>query len=381
MSTNTVVDVRSAYSTQQEATAAAADLAGQFDLTQPRAVLFFASHRHDGAALSSELKRRYPDAEVIGCTTAGEFTDARHGEGAVSAVALGAGVVERCAGAIARFDGAGAVKGGVTEALGRIEAALGFGLAQASPEQVVGFSLCEGLRMKEEAANEALGEAAPLISFVGGSAGDNLEFKQTRVFYNGEQSDDGAALLVIRAARPFHISKACSFESSGKTFKVTRCDAANRVIYELDGRPVLDVYAGAVGVAPDQVNSSVFMRHPVGLLIDGKPWIRSPQRALEDGGLKFYCQVLEGMEIHLMNPTDLVGDTRAALDDARARLGGQVTGAVVFNCILRRLEIDGRPIEGAFYQNLRGIPLAGFHTYGESWLGHINQTLTAVMFG
>lgn len=377
MSRNENVDVRSAHTRSLEAKEVAAQIAGQFDPVTPAAVLFFASHKHDGRGISAALRARYPEAEIIGCTTAGEFNDQHHGELGVSAVALGRGLVTACAGAIARFDEG--VRAGVSAAAASMERRLGFALREA-PESVIGFTLVEGLKMKEEALNDALGDLAPLMSFVGGSAGDNLEFKQTRVFYNGEESDDGAALLVLRTSRPFSITKTCSFESTGKTFKVTRADVENRVIYELDGQPVLDVYARAVDVPPQKIDT-VFMRHPVGLLIDGKPWIRSPQRVLPDGGLKFYCQVLEGMEIHVMKPTDIVGDTTRALGEARSALGGAISGAVIFNCILRRLEIDGKPIETPFYAQLRGIPNAGFHTYGESYLGHINQTLTAVVFG
>jgi hypothetical protein len=54
---------------------------------------------------------------------------------------------------------------------------------------------------------------------------------------------------------------------------------------------------------------------------------------------------------------------------------------VMFNCILRRLELDAKDWNDEFVATFDGIPAAGFHTYGESWLGHINQTLTAVMFG
>jgi len=81
-----------------------------------------------------------------------------------------------------------------------------------------------------------------------------------------------------------------------------------------------------------------------------------------------------------MNGTDLIEDTRAALREAAAGLG-QVSGAVMFNGILRRLELDQKDLHQPFVEALGGHPAAGFHTYGESWLGHINQTLTAVMFG
>lgn len=77
----------------------------------------------------------------------------------------------------------------------------------------------------------------------------------------------------------------------------------------------------------------------------------------------------------------LVGETETALRRAVDELGGEASDAVMFNCILRRLELDATKQGDAFVRALGGIPTAGFHTYGESWLGHINQTLTGIVFG
>lgn len=371
-------DMGSAFTSTQGAEAAAEELARQMDVEGAKAVLFFCSPKHDGAALSAALHRRYPGAEVIGCTTAGEFTQSAYGMDSVSALALSGRKVKRCAGALARFEGG--VEEGTREAMARIGQALEMDLREADPQRHVGLVLVEGVKMREEDANVALGNAAPLLSFVGGSAGDNGKFEETRVFYNGEVSNDGAALLLMEMAVPFTVVKACSVEPTGKTFRVTRADVPARVVYELDGKPIAQVYAQAVGAAPDKLDSAVFRTHPLGLMIQGAPWIRSPQRLLPDGALKFYCQVHEGIELHLMRATDLVQDTRAAIARARKDLGG-LAGGLAFNCILRRLEMDAKRQHDAFLAELQGLRIAGFHTYGESWLGHINQTLTALLLG
>ena len=254
-------------------------------------------------------------------------------------------------------------------------------LRTADPKRYVGVVLVEGLRMKEEQANAALGNAAPMLSFVGGSAGDGLDFKGTSVFCNGQVSSDGAALLLLDAAVPYAVGKTCSFEPLGPKHTVTRADVPERIVYELDGRPVLDVYAEAVGKAKSELDSQVFMTNPLGLMIDGKPWIRSPQRTLPDGGLKLYCQLLESTDIHVMRNLDLVADTRAEIERIRSELGGRLSGGLAFNCILRRLELDAKQQHRAFLEAFSGLEMGGFHTYGESWLGHINQTLTGLWFG
>ncbi len=123
------------------------------------------------------------------------------------------------------------------------------------------------------------------------------------------------------------------------------------------------------------------MLHPFGLMIDDKPWIRSPQRVLPDGGLRFYARVLEDEQIDVMQSTDLVADTAGSIARARSELKGQLSGGLAFNCVLRRLELDAGNRHGAFLATFGSTPVAGFHTYGESWLGHVNQTLTALWFG
>jgi hypothetical protein len=123
------------------------------------------------------------------------------------------------------------------------------------------------------------------------------------------------------------------------------------------------------------------MRAPLGLMIDGEPWIRSPQQVVDGGGLKFYCQILDGIDIDLMTPTDLIGETATALRAAAHELGDAPAGGVLFNCILRRLEIDATGQQQAFVDAVGVCPVGGFHTYGESYVAHINQTITGVLIG
>jgi hypothetical protein len=370
--------IRSAHTKQRDAGTAARELSTQLTGLDPVALAFFCSHHHDGAALSGELRRAFPRAQVIGCTTAGELTQDVSCTGSVSLLALGAGKVTRAAAALARFDHG--VAAGVARAADAMGQALDMNLRNADPRRYVGVTLVEGLRMQEEAANDALGNAAPLLSFVGGSAGDNTEFKRTRVFVNGQESDNGAALLVLDAAVPFVIAKTCSFTPLSRPLTVTRADVLERVLYELDGRPALEVYAELVGRRPSELNADVFMTNPLGLMIDGRPWIRSPQQVLADGSLRFYCQLLEGSEVHVMQSTDLVEDTKQELARVKSSLGGTVSGGFAFNCILRRLELDAKELHGPFLEAFAGLEMGGFHTYGESWLGHINQTLTGLWF-
>jgi hypothetical protein len=356
---------------------AAAHLAAQLEVADPSAILAFFGPERDGRALVRGLRERFPGAEVIGCTAAGQFTDKVYDVGGAAAMAISRRSVPRAFAALAPFEKD--VDEGVRMAAADIARRLGARLDECEPTTYVGLVLLEGLHGREEAANEALGRVAPFMSIVGGSAADNYQFRETQVHCNASSSTDGAVLLVLETATPFVPIKTCSFRPRTAAFRVTRADPARRVVYELDGKPIVDVYGAVLDLPRERIDRHAFSHHPLGLMIDGSPWVRTGQATLPDGGVQFACQLVEGMQVHFMDPTDIIADTRRTFADAEKALGTPAAGAVLFNCVGRRIELEQRKLTGPFHELLR-FPALGFHTYGESWIGHMNHTLTGVVF-
>lgn len=374
-----------AHSRATEAQIIVGELCEQFAARgedDPAAIVFFCGHTLDGAAIAAGLRGRLPNTEVVGCTSAGEYTDGHYGRGGTAAMALSRAKVGRCAAALAQL-GEG-VDAGVRAACASLSARLG-DVRELDADRHVGLALIDGAHEREEEVNEALGNVAPFLSFVGGSAGDDIAFERTQVFCNGERSDDGAALLVLEMAPgvPFRVVKTSHFAPTDTAVEVTKVGGTGRLVLELDGRPAREVYAELIGVEPDALTNGDCFPHPLGLMIGGKAWLRSVLALPPDqpGALLFACRMLEGATLQLMRPLDLVEDTVAALDEAAEAMGAPIAGAIQFDCAYRRLEIEARDIAVDYHQAIARQSLVGLHTHGESWLGHMNQTLTCLVFG
>src|SRR5512132_3546666 len=163
--------IRSLVSQQRDSAAAARELIEQLNGFEPAALVFFAGHSHDGGAISRWLKERFIRAQIIGCTTAGEFSERGMHSGGVTALALDESKIARCSARIARY-GLRA-EDAIVRAVGEMSADLMIpNIRTADPERYVGIVLFDGLSGHEEEANEVLGDLAPMLSFVGGSAAD-----------------------------------------------------------------------------------------------------------------------------------------------------------------------------------------------------------------
>ena len=119
------------------------------------------------------------------------------------------------------------------------------------------------------------------------------------------------------------------------------------------------------------------MVHPLGLMAAGEPYVRSPQQVV-GSAVKFFCAVDEGMPLAVLQSGDIVAQTRADLAAAAER-GGAPAGIINFNCILRTLELEAEGQCDAYGKLFEGTPTVGFSTYGEEYIGHINQTATMLL--
>ena len=237
----------------------------------------------------------------------------------------------------------------------------------------MGVILADGLSGAEERIIERLGDLLPIsaLSWVDPPATIS-RFKPRWWRRMVRRSNMHAVLAVFRVPHGYRIIKAQSFRTLGKVLVASDVDEASRTVRRFNNLPAIEAYAHALGIPPSDA-AGRFMRNPLGLMVGQEPYVRSPQRVLEDGSIVFYCQIRQGMELQILESTDMIGDTGHALAGPHRTL-------LVFNCILRTLQLRQEGRCGEYGALFRGIPSVGFSTYGEAYMGHINQTVTMLAF-
>lgn len=369
------MNIKVAHSLKETPREVSADIKAQFEGSDIKALLYFASSKFDADALSLNMRDQFPGVQTFGCTTAGELVSGKMLDHDIVAMAINSNIIEDMKIAVLPNIRENA-KAAVDVAFKDFERHFGIPMAEMNFEKYVGLVLIDGLSSAEESIMERIGDGTNVM-FIGGSAGDDLKFAKAHVFENGRAYSNAAVLVLIKALKPFTYLKTQSFEVLDKQLTATAVDTAKRKVLEFNNKPATEAYAEAVGVPVSEVND-YFMRYPVGLMTGDEPFVRSPQ-LVEDQGIVFYCNILEGMELSLLKSKDIVQDTKQALDDA-LKLFGAVSGIINFHCILRTLELKQKNQTEEYGRIFSDIPTVGFSTYGEEFLGHINQTSTMLLF-
>ena len=352
--------------------AAAAAVGSSFSGVKPVAVIFFASSHYDPAGISIAMKNKFPDATVIGCSTAGEIISGKMLKNSLVAMALESDVIAGIASDVIDLQdrqSPSKVVIGLAERFGSKPLDL-------SPEHYVGMILIDGLSCAEEQVIEKIGDLVN-IPVIGGSAGDDLAFQKTWVYLDGKAYSNSAVLTLIKPGCTFDIIKTQSFCGMNKKLIPTAVDEASRKVLEFNGKPAVTAYAEAIGVSEADVGSQ-FMTHPVGLIAGDEPFVRSPQR-VEGDSIFFYCQIRKDIDLEILKSTDIIADTKDAVASMEKK-AGTIKGLINFNCILRTLQLDQEKKNDEYGAIFNDIPTIGFSTYGEAYIGHINQTATMLVF-
>ena len=354
-------------------TDAVQDIKNQLQGIDVKMVIFFASSTYIPEEISAEMQLSFANAVVFGCSTAGEIVSGKMLKNSVVAMAFDSQTVQDVKVEVIEHL---KEKINVNKAFFDFEKYFSESVDEMDPSKYVGIVLVDGLSGAEEKLIDRVGDLTN-VTFIGGSAGDDLKFESTHIFANGKSYSNAALLALMKPEVPFTFIKTQSFCDLGKKLVVTKANEEAREVIEFNGKPAALAYAEALEITVSDATAR-FMHNPVGLIIDGVPYVRSPQQIRGDT-MVFYCGVTEGMELSLLESTNIIEDTAQSLIQAKKELGS-ISGVVNFNCILRTLELEQKGLAGQYGEVFSDIPTIGFSSYGEQFIGHINQTATMLVF-
>ena len=365
---------------QPDADAFAMDVAEQAEQMDAGFALFFFSQALTSAAdLAAAVAHHSPRLHHAGCSTAGEITPFGIEEGQMLAI-LFASRSFTVAGRMIR----GLSKTGmdaIAADVGVLRRALSARTGRSSETGTFAICLIDGMSFAEETVTSAIHWGLDDIPLVGGSAGDDLKFETTTLFYDGVVDIDAAVVLLVSTDVPFQVFKTENFVATDEKLVVTASDPDRRIVREFNAASAAEEFAVAIGVVPDALTPQSFASHPVVVRVGGEYYCRSIQKLNPDRSLSFFCAIDDGVVLSIAQPTGQVETTRSAFEDIGRRIG-PVDVILGFDCVLRRLDARNRQVLRDLSELYRANHLIGFGTYGEQYRTmHLNQTLTGIAFG
>jgi len=309
----------------------------------------------------SSLSKKYSDAIITGCSTAGEILDISVYD---KTIALTAVRFEKTALRFATVSMEGEVSS--FEAGSQVSAilddkALKHMLVFSDGLSVNGADLVDGLR-------DSLSKD---ISITGGLAGDGADFKETFVISNGEilEKHIVAVGLYGDALKVGYGSKG-GWDSFGVERLVTK--SVDNVLYELDGQPALALYKSFLGDKAKELPGSGLL-FPLSMRDkeNKKPLTRTILAIDEEAqSLTFAGNIHEGSYVRLMkaNIDRLIMGAEQSAQITKSANSESAQLAFLISCVGRRLVMNQLVEEEV--EAVRDVlgpdtNITGFYSYGE----------------
>ena len=366
-----------AVSKSVDALEASKELQQQLDHPDIDFILFYCSAVYLLDELATAMTECFKDIDIVGCTTAGEFT--RYGCERNSIIAIGFSnkffsISAKPVDSMGEFN--------IVDAQNTINELTEQCRSRAlAPIQGNSFllTLLDGLSTKEEQFLQTLNSATRGIPHFGGSAGDDVNLANTHVFYQNKFHQQAAIVILINTPCAFEVFNCNHIKRPIEKLVVTEADVENRTVYELNAMPAAIEYAQLLNIDISDLTPEVFSLHPLAVKVGGQYYIRSIQKVnMEDLSLTFYCAVDVGIVLTAVEMDDIFNSLNNKLEEVTQRFG-QSNLVLGCCCFLRRIEIEQKQLGEQAKALYNKYNMAGFNSYGEHINGiHLNQTFAGV---
>lgn len=333
-----------------------------------------------------EIRSFYPAADIIVCSTAGEILDIEVFDDTIVTTAI-------------HFEKT-VIKSRQLSITGNwtSDSDLGKELATLFPQEnlkhvlllshgldINGTRLIEGMKL----------ELNQDVSISGGLAGDGPDFVKTVVGLNEKPSENKVvAVGFYGESIKVGYGSFGGWDTFGHTRKITRSE--ENVLFELDGKPALDLYKAYLGDKAKDLPASGLL-FPLSIKTDENAKDELVRTILsvneEDKSLTFAGDIPEGGEARLMkaNFESLYEGASRAAENSISILKDKAQLALLISCVGRKLILKQHTEDEV--ESVREVigeeaMMTGFYSYGElgpdrqgnSCYLH-NQTMTITLFG
>lgn len=342
-------------------------------------VMFFCCTKFDLTALAQELELLFPGACVVGCTTAGEITPRGYRQGTITGFSLPRDqfIVDACL--IENLAAFSTTQ--VQSMMSSLVASVRAKAIAPFDENTFALSLLDGLSIKQEEVLQALNDSLANIPLVGGSAGDDLLFNDTRVYFNGSFYDNAAVIILINTPNRFKVMSEHHLVTDIEKLVVTSANPQERTVYELNAEPAADEYCRVFGLDLEDLCSTKFAQNPLAVQFGDQTFIRAVQKVNADKSLTFFCAVDIGVVLTKMRAEHIDQHVRYMFNEIPNEIGS-IQLVIAYDCIHRRIEAEAAGKLDMMSRLYEEYNLVGFNTYGEQFEDkHVNHTLSCVAIG
>jgi PAS domain S-box-containing protein len=326
----------------------------------PQAGIVFAGVNFDHQLMLDEILRCFPGIELVGCTTAGEFSSIYgFSDDSISLMVFNSDDVEIKIGVGRSLsnDPKAAVKSAVNQATDKLSKPASICLALPD-----GYNRSFDPIMKM--LNQELGHDCPVF---GGAAGTLWKESSTPLqFFNDEILEDSMPIMVFGGPLEYSFAIAHSWRPIGKQARVT--EAEGRVVSRINDFKAVDFYRHYLGDHSEPAREFILAVYDKG---DEHFYVRAPIEYHPDGSITFSETIPQGATIQLTEAIRdvMIKDIRITTRDLIQQAPGLVPEfAMAFSCAFRK-DILGTKVD----EELRILretlpprtPVIGFFSYGE----------------
>jgi len=327
---------------------------------QPHAGIVFAGVNFDHRLMLDEILEQFPEIDLIGCTTAGEFSSSYgFSDDSISLmifysddIEIGIGV-----GRSLSDDPEAAVQAAVKKASHKLSKRASICLA--FPD---GYNTSFDPTMKF--LNLALGHDCPVF---GGAAGTLLsEDFMPLQFYKDEILVDAIPIMIFGGPLEYFFSIANSWKPIGKQAKITK--AEGRLVKGIDNFTAVDFYRYYLGDHSEPAREFILAVYDKD---SEHTYLRAPIQYNPDGSITFSESIPTGATVQLTEAIRkvMIEDTKSTSQKIAKKLSDMVPKFVMaFSCAFRK-DLLGTRVEQEL-QILGGnlpkqLPIVGFYSFGE----------------